>query len=303
MMNLPTPTKWPLVSVIIPCYNHGAYLPEALASIQQQDYPAVEVIIIDDGSTDNTKQVAQHHSWVNYIYQNNHGLSAARNAGISHSRGAYLVFLDADDWLLPGALRANAHYLRLSPSLAFVSGGHDKVFTATGLIKDDTQQVSDNHYEHLLRGNYIGMPAAVMYQRWVFDIFRYDPTLKVCEDYDLYLQIARAHPVAHHTQRVAAYRLHGTNMSSNIPLMLRKTLAVLKRQQPHLQTSSERQAFTQGQTIWKAYYCAELYQKLKASKRPATLAELATLGAFTPLALLRYFLPPHVLLVKKLLKS
>ncbi len=105
-------TTCPLISVIIPCYNHGAYLPEAFASIWQQDYPAVEIVVVDDGSTDTTREVAQHYPAVKYVYQANQGLSAARNTGLTHSTGQYLVFLDADDWLLPGALTTNARYLQ-----------------------------------------------------------------------------------------------------------------------------------------------------------------------------------------------
>lgn len=298
----PAPAS-PLISVIIPCYNHGAYLPEAFASIGQQGYPAVEIVVVDDGSTDTTREVAQRYPAVKYVYQANQGLSAARNTGLTHSTGQYLVFLDADDWLLPGALATNARYLRQAPALAFVSGGHDKVFVATGLVREETQEVTSDHYCHLLRGNYIGMHAAVMYQRWVFAEFLYDTALRACEDYDLYLRIARAYPVAHHTQRIAAYRLHGTNMSGNIPLMLSMVLAVLKRQQPYLKNSSEEQAYARGQVIWQEYYSQELYQKLLAHTTAATKADLSLLASQKPTLFLRYLLQPKSAMLKKLLKK
>ena len=298
----PAPAS-PLISVIIPCYNHGAYLPEAFASIWQQDYPAVEIVVVDDGSTDTTREVTQRYPAVKYVYQANQGLSAARNTGLAHSRGQYLVFLDADDWLLPGALATNARYLRQAPALAFVSGGHDKVFVAKGLVREETQEVTSDHYCHLLRGNYIGMHATVMYQRWVFAEFLYDTALRACEDYDLYLRIARAYPVAHHTQRIAAYRLHGTNMSGNIPLMLSTVLAVLKRQQPHLQSPSEEQAYARGQVVWHEYYSHELYQKLVAHTTTATKADLSLLVSLKPALFLRYLLQPKNAMLKKLLKK
>lgn len=293
--------SYPLVSVIIPCYNHGAYLPEAFASVWQQDYPAVEIIVVDDGSTDTTRQVAQAYPRVRYFYQTNQGLSAARNTGIAHSAGQYLLFLDADDWLLPGALATNVRYLQQQPALAFVSGGHDKVFMATGIVRHEATEVLDNHYQRLLQGNYIGMHAAVLYQRWAFQELQFDISLRACEDYDVYLRLARAHPVAHHTARLAAYRLHDTNMSGNIPLMLRTVLAVLQRQQPQLRSPAEHTALAQGQAIWKDYYGQQLYQKLQTT--PATTAELTFLATLNPTLFLRTFFPSNAAMLKKLLKK
>lgn len=298
-----SPPACPLVSVIIPCYNHGRYLPEAFASVWQQAYPAVEVVVVDDGSTDTTRASAATDPRVKYIYQANQGLSAARNTGIDHSTGQYLVFLDADDWLLPNALKINAGYLVQDPALAFVSGGHDKVFTAMGRIREEAQEVTADHYLRLLQGNYIGMHAAVMYQRWVFDAVRYDPTLRACEDYDVYLRIARTHPVAHHTHRVAAYRLHDTNMSGNIPMMLRTVLAVQARQLPLLRTEAEKQAYARGQLVWKEYYSREIYHKIIAGATPATSAELTALLSFNPRLALRYLLRHQTPMIKKTIKK
>ncbi|PIQ21561.1 MAG: glycosyl transferase family 2, partial [Cytophagales bacterium CG18_big_fil_WC_8_21_14_2_50_42_9] len=92
-----------VVTIVIACFNHGHFLQEAIDSVLQQTYPKLEIIVVDDGSSDNTKEVAQQYPQVRYIYQANQGLSAARNTGIKHSTGACLIFLDADDWLTPGA--------------------------------------------------------------------------------------------------------------------------------------------------------------------------------------------------------
>ena len=184
-----------------------------------------------------------------------------------------------------------------------MSGGHDKVFVATGLVREETREVTDNHYCHLLRGNYIGMHATVMCQRWVFAEFLYDTALRACEDYDLYLRVARAYPVAHHTQRIAAYRLHGTNMSGNVPLMLSTVLAVLKRQQPHLRSSSEEQAYARGQVVWQEYYSQQLYQKLLAPTTAATKADLSLLFSLKPDLFFRYLFRPKGAMFKKLFKK
>src|SRR5687768_491351 len=113
-----------LISVIIPCYNHSHYLSTAIESVLTQSHKAVEIVVVDDGSVDATKQVALSYPGVKYVYQSNQGLSAARNMGIRNSTGQYLVFLDADDWLYPQALQTNLHYLLQNPKAAFVSGAY-----------------------------------------------------------------------------------------------------------------------------------------------------------------------------------
>lgn len=254
MLNDNKPLKLPLVSVIIPCYNHGKYLTEAFESVFSQSYPNKEIIVVDDGSKDDTAEVSSRFSQVKYVYQVNQGLSAARNAGIKNSNGEYLVFLDADDWLLKDALSINAQYLLNNPDIAFVSGAHTKVFVDKGSEILEAEIISGNHYWHFLQGNYIGMHAAVMYRKSIFERYSYDTSLKACEDYDLYLNISRSHTVLHHTKQIAAYRLHSSNMSGNIDLMLSSVLKVLNRQKPFLKDDNERTALIKGNRIWKKYY-------------------------------------------------
>ena len=100
------------ISVVIPCYNHGAYLATAINSVLAQNYQPFEIIVVDDGSTDNTKEVACGFEKVQYLYQTNQGLSAARNTGIKRSTGDYIIFTDADDWFLPDALETNLELLQ-----------------------------------------------------------------------------------------------------------------------------------------------------------------------------------------------
>lgn len=257
------PEMQPVVSVIITCYNHADYLANAIQSVQRQRYPHIDIVVIDDGSTDNTRQIAASFSGVHYVHQANAGLSAARNKGIDESTGSYLVFLDADDWLYPEAVATNLSYLAQHPACAFVSGWHDKVDEWGYLLEDEAQQkIGDKHYQQLLKGNYIGMHAAVMYQRWVFQTFRFDTTLKACEDYDLYFRIARRYPVISHDEKIAAYRIHGKNMSANIALMLQHVLAVCRRQKPLLKDREEKAAYHAGLKIWRKYYAHRLFSRL-----------------------------------------
>jgi glycosyltransferase involved in cell wall biosynthesis len=249
----------PLVSVIIPCYNHARFLAESVDSVKQQTYKNVEIIVVDDGSTDDTKAVSASLPDIRYIYQANQGLSAARNTGLQHSKGDYLVFLDADDYLYPNALRINLEYLQRNPTWAFVSGWHDKVDEWKYPVeRDELSVIQADHYIHFLQGNYIGMHAAVMYTRWVLNEFKFDTSLKACEDYDLYLRITRKYPVGCHDQNMAAYRIHGTNMSSSIPFMLRAALHVLESQKAYLKNQREKDAWNNGRLIWKDYYTGKL---------------------------------------------
>lgn len=274
-------TSGPLVSVIITCYNHGYYLSEAIDSVLAQTYQNFEIIVIDDGSIDNTKNVAARFNNVHYFYQNNQGLSASRNTGIRQSKGNYLVFLDADDWLLPNALLTNINILEQNRELAFVSGAHKKVSNLKETLEDEVIEISSKHYLHLLQGNYIGMHATVMYQRWLFEELLFDVSLRACEDYDLYLKTARKHPVAHHQKYIALYRIHGENMSGNIPFMLTTALSVLHRQRMNLKNEIEIAAYRKGLKIWKNYYCAKLYHKLSQSSEVNNAKEVKTLFKYS----------------------
>lgn len=278
-----------MISVIIPCYNHGKYLPEAVDSIRKQGSSPVEIIVVDDGSTDNTPRVAKDLG-VHYIRQENSGLSSARNTGINHCKGDFLVFLDADDWLLPGSLETNREILIEQSELAFVSGAHEKVFEKRGVTHEVFVNVEKDHFIRMLEGNYIGMHAAVMYRRWIFDEFLFDTSLKMCEDYDLFLRITRKYPVSHHTKKIAAYRFHGCNMSDNTPRMLDAALRVLRRQKSNLKNKTEKESFQQGIRFWKNYYSQELYKNIQAKRKPISFRNFYFLLKYKPLLGIRILL-------------
>src|ERR1044071_7280152 len=103
------------VSVIIPCYNHAHFLRDAIESVLNQTYSHYEILVVDDGSTDDSATVAESYSKVRCVRQANQGLSAARNRGIRESQSEYLVFLDADDRLLPRALEIGVRELARRP--------------------------------------------------------------------------------------------------------------------------------------------------------------------------------------------
>ena len=259
-----------LVSVIIPCYNQAHFLSEAIESVLAQTHPSFEIIVIDDGSTDNTSEVAARFPSVRCIRQQNQGLPAARNSGLRAARGSYLVFLDSDDRLLPEAHETGLKYLLDHPECAFASG-HYRLIDAAGKIVETNPQprIDEDHYLALLQNNYITVPASVMYRREIFDeVGPFDTSLKSSEDYELYLRIARAHPVYCHGQLVAEYRQHGSNMSSNSERMLKATLTVHGAQWPFVRGNKEyERAFKLGRKYWQYRYGEGMVEKVRAHVR------------------------------------
>lgn len=259
--------KAPLVTVIVPCYNGAAFLEEALRSALAQSYRAVEVVVIDDGSTDSSPEIAQRLP-VRYIRQQNLGLSVARNAGIRESKGSYVVFLDADDRLRPEAIESGLNALATHPDCAITVGDH--VFIAADgshLANSDKACEVHRHYEALLKSNFIEMISSVLFRRSVFDeVGGFDTALRVAEDYDLYLRIARVRPICCHAVIVAEYRMHGTNMSRNSELMLTTTLQVLHRQARYVRYDVHRLlAFCDGIRSWRRQYGRQLASEVARS--------------------------------------
>src|SRR5207244_3017001 len=106
-------------------------------------------------------------------------------------QGAYVVFLDADDWLYSNAIMSNLYHLKLNPDVAFVSGAYDQINSDDNSSSEFILDLEEEHYTRLLHNNYIAVPGTVMFHRWVFNEFGYQELLKSCEDYELYLDICR----------------------------------------------------------------------------------------------------------------
>lgn len=256
------------VSIVIPCYNHARFLRDAIGSALAQSHDDVEVIVVDDGSTDGSARVASSHG-VRVARQANHGLSAARNAGLALSTGEVVIFLDADDRLRCDAARAGVDALRRVPE-AMVAVGRCLLIDELGApLPTDQPRVTSQFYEELLRRNYIWTPAIAAFRRRVFDdIGGFDPRVNPSADYDVYLRIARRFDFAPHDTVVAEYRQHGANMSRNPVLMLDATLAVLRRQRRHaLRTRRTWQAYREGARHWREWYGEHLVERFRAAIR------------------------------------
>ncbi len=285
------PRTKPLVSIILTTYNHAHFLNDSISSALAQSYPHTEVIVVDDGSTDNTAAVVAEFPGVRYHYQDNRGLAAARNTGIDIAGGEYLIFLDADDALTPDAVAVQVEQILRHPEAAFVTAGH---FTADERLRQQREvsaDIREAHYETLLIRNYIGMHAAVMYRRSILDEFRFDTGLSACEDYDLYLRIAARHPVFTHTRPVAIYRTVSGGMSGNLTNMLNNALEALARQKPHLRTDEQRRAFRAGLRNWRDLYGYMMAEQLdKGLAMHKKQGYLEALLRNHPKLLIRYYL-------------
>lgn len=219
----------PLVSVIIPFYKQEAYLPESIQSVEQQSYPRVEIIVVDDGSPVPAQTVIGEKANVRIFRTPNRERSAARNYGFQQSSGQYLIFLDADDRLAPGAIEAHLEAFKSNPD-AGLSFGPARTIDEDGRVlqQSHTCRPRSNYYLKFLESNPIASPGATMLQRDAFvRAGLFDESFRQAEDYLLYLRISRTYPVAQHNVCVLDRRVHGSNTIYDKRGMLKATLAVL----------------------------------------------------------------------------
>ena len=211
------------ISVIIPTYNYAHFLPRTLHSVLHQtlDVP-LEIIVVDDGSTDHTARLAQRFAdKVTYIRQENQGLSAARNTGMAHARGEALLFLDADDLLLPGVLHSQWQALHRRPQ-ADITICLNYTFTASqpgDVVRMETciPLPSSAHAVHQCAFNVAPVHSHMLRRSLAERVGTFDTTLKACEDYDYWLRcfMAGAQVLFNPTHAVL-YRQHEQSMSARI---------------------------------------------------------------------------------------
>jgi glycosyltransferase involved in cell wall biosynthesis len=223
--------KVPRVSVVIPCYNHAHYLGDAIRSVLNQTYSDFEAIVIDDGSSDNTRQVGESFGdQIRYIYQENAGLSAARNTGIHAARGELIALLDADDLYEADFLKLIVDQFDMHPDadavycgFRFVDGGN-KPLPQTG----GTVYPPERFYQILLKGNFLVPASMVVYKYCYETVGLFDPQLTALEDWDRWLQIAKIYKVLGIREPLVRYRIVHQSMSSNPGRMLSNRLAVIR---------------------------------------------------------------------------
>jgi GT2 family glycosyltransferase len=225
----------PRFSFIIPTYNRAELLPAAVASILAQPSEDYEVIVVDDGSTDNTEAVLQDlrgGGMVQTIHQSNKGRSAARNHGAIIARGEFLSFLDSDDRQLPGALTAYARTLAGNREVGLTIGGYEYIDEIGKTIgwREPWTESNDLRLEDWLF-NCFGVHGAFLVRRdWFERVQGYDPSLHMAEDWDLFLRLAEAGcPMGWTRAIVCQYRQHPGRSSRALALHRDSSLRVLDK--------------------------------------------------------------------------
>ncbi|KYO87122.1 putative glycosyltransferase EpsE [Pseudomonas aeruginosa] len=218
-------TDAPLVSVVAPCFNAEKYLEEALRSIYEQDYPNFEVIIVDDGSTDNSyamlEQLQKVHGFQLYRQQNQ-GVSAALNFGLRHARGDYVATPDLDDIMLPHSLSVRAAYLDQHPEVGCV-GALVIYIDSEGqeTKRQNGNRIRQLDFDYLLGNAYVcGAPVSLYRMEALRAAGFYDPEIKV-QDFQMTLRIAsQGYQIHKLPVLVTRYRRHPDNLSRRYKVLL-----------------------------------------------------------------------------------
>jgi glycosyltransferase involved in cell wall biosynthesis len=227
----------PLASVLIPTYNRAQYLKEAIRSVQDQTFQDLEIIVIDDGSTDNTREVIKEISSpeIKYLYQENRGAGAARNAGIRASSGKWIAFLDADDIWMPSKLelqiqalidhpRARAAYCDM-----YFFGAIDSNFPET-YFRSLKWTAPRGRVLDKMAVKSFGIPSTLVVYRDAFTkIGLFDENLPYCDDYDMLLRLAANFEFEVVPFPLIKYRLHPQQVSKNEGRVLTDHIAVFSK--------------------------------------------------------------------------
>lgn len=221
----------PLVSVIIPSYNYGRFVGQAIDSALSQTYPQVEVIVVDDGSTDDTQVQLKHYGdRIRNIHQVNQGLSAARNTGIREARGDWLAFLDSDDAFHPRKLELQMAYVQQHPECRLVAS---EMFSEDPVVwrpvDAGTVPVTSISLEMMaIKPRFA--PSSVVAHRECFEaVGDFDTSLLSVEDRDMWLRIGARFPMARLDIPLTWYRVTPGSMSTNPERMEHFELLVLER--------------------------------------------------------------------------
>jgi glycosyltransferase involved in cell wall biosynthesis len=222
------------VSVLIPNYNHTRFVREAIDSALAQTLPPLEIIVVDDGSTDDCREVvAGYGDRVRYVYQENQGLAGARNTGLGAARGALVGLLDADDQWEPEFLARLTALARARPDAAVYHCRAQAMDERGGwlpqVLGGGAGLPPDVLRRELLRANFLIPSTIVVRLGPIAEAGYFDRELRSCEDWDLWLRLLPAHPFAGIDDILVRYRVHGSSLSGNPENMRRATIAVIRK--------------------------------------------------------------------------
>ncbi len=221
------------VSTVITSFNKAPWLGEAIDSALIQDFPHQEVIVVDDGSTDNTAAVCRKYGdRIRYIWQENQGCPAAKNTGIRAAHGEFIAILDGDDRWRPGKLTKQVNLLRERPEVGLV-------FTDRLKFRDDRVTLPSNWLIHtprrgwvlddLLQDNFISVSSVVARRRCLFEAGLFNPDQRVASDFDLWLRFARKFQVDYVDEVLMEYRLGIDSIGSRVKNKFEDTMNIQNR--------------------------------------------------------------------------
>jgi glycosyltransferase involved in cell wall biosynthesis len=242
-----------MISVIIPCYNYGHLIADTIDSVLHQSYADVEIIVIDDGSTDSTKEVLSHYtakySQVKYYKYENAGLGTARNRGLEKVTGQYIQFLDADDLIEPEKFEVQLRLFEDNPEADVVYGSvryfknnafdlSERLLTYWGPNKEWMPKVSgknDAIYSSAIKGNFAHLSSPLFKKELVDMVGDFDNEISAVADYHFLLRcvIAGAYFYYHDTANTySLVRWHPDNMSRNVKMMQTEELKMRRKLMP-----------------------------------------------------------------------
>ena len=231
----------PAVSVIIPVYKSATYLPASLASVFDQSYTDYEIVLVDDGSPDNSRgliadAIKRHRDRkIVYIYQENKGIAGARNTGIRESIGKYIALLDADDLWKPTRLEEGVRVLDSQPDVGLVHAGFDRIDADGSPLEPSKYEITLEHqsghiFENLLLRRASVGALTTLFRRECCErvgVFNESRVLMGVDDRDLWVRISREYRVEFINKTLASWRVHGNNYSGNHERMVEGRLAML----------------------------------------------------------------------------
>ncbi|MBK7898225.1 MAG: glycosyltransferase [Azonexus sp.] len=234
--------SFPLVTVVVACYNHGPYIEECLTSILAQTYPRVELLVIDDGSSDDSaeriRRLQAAHGF-DFLVQDNRGLTATLNAAFARARGEFLVPFGSDDVMLPERLRIQMDYMAVHPEVG-ICGGNMELMRSDGTLFPDREQSRDIPFRRLNfddifleRKPCVPAPTLLIRRQAFEAVGGFDPGIRL-EDLYIQLKIARSgYAVDALNAVLARYRKHPSNSYRNIRFMTEAILRIYADYREH----------------------------------------------------------------------
>lgn len=221
----------PLVSIVVPSYNHTKYIKETILSIVHQTYQNIELIVIDDGSKDNSVEILkdlQKEFDFQLISRENRGLITTLNEGLALSKGKYFCVVASDDVFMLNKIEIQVTCMEQNPEYALCFGKMKIIDENSKYVKDlkNSHAKSGNVFYDLFSRNFVTAPTVMLKKSHLIEVGGYSSDFSI-EDYPLWLKISQKYQIGFVDEFLVNYRIHGNNMSSNLVKMIKQTELVL----------------------------------------------------------------------------